>query len=472
MLFRLARVPRRATVPLPVTFTPWHHQRSAFAWLCASYASGHKAPLLVSPTGSGKTGVGGMVADSVVKRGGRFAFFVHREELGEQAARTFRDRFGLTPGWAGLNVGAPLQIRTVQSVLARGESPAADVAGFDECHHYASDEWARVIPLYKKIFGLTATPERGDGRALSMFDDLHVVATIAELVAMNAANDEHGITPIEWVTFRGFLGKNKIAQEPIDAWTMHAKGRPAIVFAPHIKAAHAFTEGFVMAGVRAKTIWGAMPKEDRARAIREFDAGHIDVLSSVGVLTEGFDSPRAEVGIIARTVGSLSLYVQMNGRARRAKKGKGPALLIDLSGVVHAHGPPNQEWEYSLDGDGIRGIKTKSGDRFCRVCKELLTDDGPCPSCGTAAAELLVPKSAGLVLERFAFMRAMPQSAQYFRLVLWMGEYKRAGKNVFAAIHKFKGVFGYTPDAHMIAMARSAIRSNAVFPRPTKGTVQ
>lgn len=432
-----------------MTWSPWPHQERAFDWLQASVRSGHRAPLLVSPTGSGKTVISGMVARGTVNKGGRVAFFAHRSELLSQAAKTFREKFDLDTGADGLNASAPVQLLSVQTAISRGEVPPGDVVIFDECHHYASDEWSRLLTAYPNAIkiGLTATPERGDGRALTGFDDIYTVATIKELTALGL------LAPLEVLKPAGVVSSKKIAQLPHEAWLEHAKGRPAIVFAPHVKAAKEYAEGFANAGVRCAAIWGDMPGELRAETLAAFDAGKIEVLTSVAVLTEGFDSPRAEVCIIARKVGSLSLYVQMVGRVLRKFSGKAGALLLDLSGVVDIHGPPDQDLEYSLEGDGMRRKGPVLGPRMCRVCGAIVDGDGPCADCGTAAAELVTPGSQGIKLEKFAWIRKQPEGKRVQYLARWIGEAMTtrnkdgSQRSPMTARYKFKGVFGQMPDA-------------------------
>src|SRR5260221_215114 len=146
-----------------------------------AYADGKRAILYVSPTGSGKTVILGDTIASHVRNtpGARVNVYAHRRELLSQAAGTFR-AFGLDVGIFGEGAAHPVQIMSTQGVLAKREVPSCTLACFDEAHHYAADEWRVVFDAHRgagtPIVGATATPERGDGRALDMFDHIVVVA--------------------------------------------------------------------------------------------------------------------------------------------------------------------------------------------------------------------------------------------------------------------------------------------------------
>jgi superfamily II DNA or RNA helicase len=72
-----------------------------------------------------------------------------------------------------------------------------------------------------------------------------------------------------------------------------------------VETAHLFRDALREKGVRAESVWGAMPLEERRLTLKRFEAGELDVLCNCMVLTEGFDSPRAEVCIIA-TAGAFA----------------------------------------------------------------------------------------------------------------------------------------------------------------------
>jgi superfamily II DNA or RNA helicase len=106
------------------------------------------------------------------------------------------------------------------------------------------------------------------------------------------------------------------------------------------------------------------------------------------VLTEGFDSPSAEVCILARPTKSLGLYIQMVGRVLRPYKNKENAMVIDHSGAVYINGfiDDNHEWDLT------KGMVKKTADKkqstkeesviICEGCFRTYSGSNICPSCG------------------------------------------------------------------------------------------
>src|SRR6202000_1620512 len=95
------------------------------------------------------------------------------------------------------------------------------------------------------------------GRALGgRFDHLIVGAQVKDLIDVWHADHTQGLVPVETSYPQGLLGPDKIAQTPVDAYMQYARGRRAVVFAPHIKACLEFAEGFAAAGVRVRVVEG------------------------------------------------------------------------------------------------------------------------------------------------------------------------------------------------------------------------
>ena len=154
------------------------YQQDAISAARASFEAGHKAPLLVMPTGSGKTVTFAVIARLVLPK--RTLVIAHRKELIEQAVAKIEAVTGIRPG---VEMGPrralasdPIVVGTVQTLAKRkvaGESFALVVV--DEAHHVVADsQYATAIKASgaKHLLGVTATPYRADKRALSaVFDD-------------------------------------------------------------------------------------------------------------------------------------------------------------------------------------------------------------------------------------------------------------------------------------------------------------
>jgi hypothetical protein len=112
--------------------------------------------------------------------------------------------------------------------------------------------------------------------------------------------------------------------------------RRIISFAPTIEVAETWAADFNDAGIHTECVFGSTPPEVRRRSYERLAKGEIDCISSVMVLTEGFDLPAVEVAVIGRPTKSLPLYIQMVGRVLRPspETGKQGALVLDVCGTM------------------------------------------------------------------------------------------------------------------------------------------
>jgi DNA repair protein RadD len=390
--------------------------------------------LLVSPTGTGKTKMLCQVALNEVAGGGMALWVAHRLELLAQASNALREAW-LTPE---LNV----LVRSIQELRSSPPLPVSMLI-VDEAHHLPSDDWGRLITEQyprAKLVGATATPERGDGRGLgSMFKRIVSTITVKEAIAQGYLVQPTVLRPSRE------LGPGELAQRPEQAWLDHAKGLKTIVFYPSVDLAVQGACAFRDAGAVAAAVWGAMPAENRRKALEMFARGEIEVLTSVNLLTEGFDVPDVECCILARGFGTSGGYLQAVGRALRPVAGKKRALVLDLRGCSHAHGDPDDDRSFHLEGRGIRRANDAPDVRFCPVCG-VPTTGTACEECGhSGEMRKRPPRVLGLPLERFARVRQDDDAAQAKRLARWLSEARAAGSKDGRALHRFKGTYGDWP---------------------------
>lgn len=420
--------------------------------------SGKRRVCLTLPTGAGKTVVSSEFVRRTVGVGRRALFIAPRAELVDQAAQTFT-RLGLKVGAScasastPANPFAPVQVASVQTLLARNIRPSADMVIVDECHHAVAEETNALLSDYQDalVVGLTATPERGDGRGLGdIFDGLVVGATVRELT------DLGHLVPCEILRPDRPLKPGQIAQSPVDAYLEHARGRRTVVFARSIELAEEYAAAFTAAGIRAASLSISTPWSERRMIVDALRRGGIDVVCNVMVLTEGFDAPEVSCIIMARGCGSQGLYMQIVGRALRPAPGKADALLIDLRGVSHEHGRPEDDRQYALEG---RGMRLSDPSSYCSVCGSLRVPPDPCPSCGFTPARDEATKAdevTGDRLSKFQRMRDRDDgSKRAERLARWLADASRRGVKLGTAHHKYKAVYGDWPTGDV---KREAIR--------------
>jgi len=226
--------------------------------------------------------------------------------------------------------------------------------------------------------GLTATPERSDRTSLGgEFDVLIPVASVRELVAAGhlvACDVRAPVAP----------GK-ELASDPVEAFAAWRGERAGVLFASSVAASKGYAERF---GDRAAHLDGSTPKDERDSILARFADGELDLLCNMNVLTEGWDSPRAKVCVLARPFSSAVAFLQATGRVLRPDGSGAKALLLDLCGSVYAHGMPDEDREFSLHGKAISGLAKNASPWVCKVCWAVLSiRPEACPRCGAVAPD-------------------------------------------------------------------------------------
>lgn len=432
----------------------WPHQEKAIQLTGAEFSRGNTAVCVVMSTGAGKTRLGGAFATRHLakKPDGKVLWIAHREELVSQAYDDLTS-WGLSVGviqanpTRPVNPHRPVQAASTQTLLARGLFPQASMLVLDEFHHYADNKFSSLGEFYRKqrvpLIGLTATPIRADGRGFEgLMDALVCPITMRELISQGF------LCPYELKAPAGTLRNDQIAAKPIDAYLAHAAGRKCIVFAANVKAAKEYEGQFRDAGIACEMVWGDMDLAERRRVLEAYKVGKVRVLTNVGVLTEGFDDRQTSCVILARAIGSLSLYLQMVGRGLRCAEGKTDAILIDLHGSCHLHGEPDAPREWTLEGEGpVKKNLEQPTERFCLVCKVLLDagSENVCDLCGFARPEAIPPEVVNAKLVKYAAKLREPEHVRraYFDKLKTIARAK--SYSPWQPVMKYRSIYGEDP---------------------------
>lgn len=380
----------------------------------ASYASGHRAPLLQLPTGGGKTVIMANAIKSAVARGREVLVNVHRAELVTQTVAKLEAAgvIDLRIIQAASDLGNPTAKVAVASIQTltnwnRDRMPRADLVIFDEAHHVVAKTWASIAGHYADalLLGCTATPQRADGKGLGdIFDDLIIGASVAELTALGY------LVPCRvWAAPRK-LESAQVVLSPAKAYQEHAEGKRAVVFCCSLEHARAVSDEMNEAGIRTDVVHGGLASATRANTLARLRRGELDAVTNVHVLTEGWDDPAVSVCILARKPQHAGTFLQMVGRVLRPSPGKTHATLIDLCGSVHDHGTPDMEREFTLDGRGIKKVD-REAIRQCLECGGVfLAGPTQCPLCGCALPrrEMALPVDIGGELVDLATLPKLP----------------------------------------------------------------
>jgi len=371
--------------------------------------AGRRSILIQSPTGSGKTAMCAHMIRNAVAKGFRVWFINHRREIIRQSVLTLVEAadldVGITAAGFPANRNLPVQVCSIQTLARRHPLlTPPDLIIWDEAHHTAAKSWATIHQAYPRAFhiGLTATPERLDGRGLiHWFSNLLVGPSVASLIADGWLAPYRMFAPsapelAAVHTVAGDYNKKELATvmersavvgDAISHYQQHAAGRRAIVFMWSIEASIAMALRFHLAGIPAAHIDGETSHRERDQAIQDFRDGTIKVLSNVDIVSEGFDLPAVEVAVLLRPTQSLALYLQQVGRVLRPQEGK-TALILDHAGNCRRHGLPDDEHTWSLDGRP----KSSASSDACPVKQ--------CPACyAMIGAAAQVCRYCGFVFE-------------------------------------------------------------------------
>ena len=394
------------------------YQTKAISDLRSSFKQGNKSPLLVMPTGSGKTVVFAQISKTLELNKKNVLILVHRKELVDQASNKLEyvDVFHgiIASGYKGKTKN--IQVASVQTLVRRLESInyKPDYIIIDEAHHAAAGTWQKIINYYKDTFkiGCTATPERLDGKGLGdYFDDMVLGPDTATLIKQGYLAPYKVYAPpfkvnLDTITTkRGDYAKGELVEEmsktsiigdAVEQYRKHADGLPAIAFCVSIKHAEDVKNKFLEAGYKAAIVHGEMKTTERDDAIKGLANGSVQVLTSVDVISEGTDVPIVAAAILLRPTQSLALYLQQVGRILRPQANK-TAIILDHVNSTRTHGfvDDDREWDLNpITKNTRKGVKAV-GVETCKQCFASYKPQPVCPVCGYKAE----PKERILVTE-------------------------------------------------------------------------
>ena len=224
----------------------------------------------------------------------------------------------------------------------------------DEAHRSRASNLEDVIKHCRlqgaELLGLTATPERLDGKSLlEIYDKIVFSKNLIDLIIDDHLCDvecykietkqklkdikyQQGDLAASALKQLDLNGRNQIIK---DVYETRCKGKKTLIFCLSVAHAIKIAGLFSSSGVKAEAIYGALSKSARKDILRRFSEGSIDILCNCQLLTEGFDEPSIECLIIARPTKSKALYCQMVGRGLRPYPGKASCQVFNLSDDIH-----------------------------------------------------------------------------------------------------------------------------------------
>lgn len=393
------------------------YQQQAIDDLWNWFGEGNEGnPVVVLPTGSGKSHVIAEFCKQIVEEGqGRVLILSHVKEILEQDISKIVQHWPTAPLGvyaAGLGLaqsGRDITVASVQTVYDRSlELGAVDFVIIDECHRVSNKDKGMYRELigelqkaapHIKVVGFTATPWRlGQGKLTdgkdALFTDLLESVSIRHLV------DKGYLAPlrnkftsneldVSGVAKRGgeFIEKELQAkvnttnqnEKVVEEIVARGEGRKSwLIFSTGVDHAKALQRLLEAKGIPTGCILGSTPKKERERLLGDFRKGKLKAITNANVLTTGFDAPGIDLIAMVRPTMSPSLYVQMAGRGMRVAPGKDDCIVLDFAGNVTRHGPITAVVPPTPAGPG-RIVPTKR----CPDCKEVVpASTRTCPECG------------------------------------------------------------------------------------------
>jgi DNA repair protein RadD len=340
-------------------------------------ANGKRRPIVVVPTGAGKTLIAAAITKATIAEGQRVLMLGHTREIIRQTSfklSGYEVEHGIIQAGLVDNLGLPVQVAYIQTLWSRAMRtdrmplPAADLLIVDEAHHCPANTYRQIIESYPNavLIGFTATPCRGDGRGLgSIFDAIVESPQVQELIQQGFLVRTRVYAPVD-PNLKGVetrvgdyvesqlaerMDRDDLVGDIVTHWHNYGQRGKTVCFAVDVKHSIHIRDEFIKSGVTAEHVDGSTPKAERDAALARLALGETELVTNCMVLTEGWDLPEVSCAILARPTKRMGLYRQMVGRVLRPAPGKFYAVVLDHSGAVFRHGFVEDRVEWTLDPD-------------------------------------------------------------------------------------------------------------------------
>jgi len=327
------------------------------------------------PTGGGKTVIFSEIVRQYLKNHNkRVLIMTHRIELCKQTSRML-DEFGVTNKIIDSKADLSDQndyncfVAMVETLNNRLNDDKLDISDIglviiDEAHY---NSFTKLFKFFDHAFilGVTATPLSSNIN-LPMkdnYNELIVGETIQSLIENEflarseifsynvgltslvvGANGDYTVKSSE-----DLYTNTDMLTKLIQAYEERAKGKKTLIFNNGINTSLHVYDTFRAAGYPVAHLDNNNTKKERKAILKWFKETPDAILTSVSILTTGFDEPTVDCIMLNRATKSLTLYYQMIGRGSRILKNKSTFTVIDLGNNLHRFGP----WGSDLDWQRI-----------------------------------------------------------------------------------------------------------------------
>lgn len=358
---------------LPYTFTirPYPYQQVILDALQVERKERNRwHNLIVAATGTGKTAIAAFDYRQFASRrptGTKLLFIAHRKEILEQALSCFRQVLR-DPDFGALNVGGQravnpehvfLSIQSFESQkLWEMMDPAYyDIIIVDEFHHAAAKSYQKLLSYFHPqiLLGMTATPERMDGKDILRYFDYHIAAEIRLADAIErrllcpfhyfGVADTVDLSAVKWTNGHYDVGEltNLFALEnisakrradavlqAIDRYTADLREIKGLGFCVSQEHARFMADYFNAKNVPSLALDANTPNREREQARHLLETGQVTFLFVVDLFNEGVDIPAVNTVLFLRPTNSMTVFLQQLGRGLRLAEHKDCLTVLDF----------------------------------------------------------------------------------------------------------------------------------------------
>lgn len=359
--------------------------------------------LIVAATGTGKTVIAAFDYKRFTEKTEgkhRLLFIAHREEILEQSRRTFASVLGqydFGELWVGNHQPSAygnldylfISIQTFNSQRDRFKTFGKNYYDFiviDECHHSQANSYRVLFELFnpKILLGLTATPERVDGKSLLPDFNGRISAEMRLPEAINKmllspfqyfciGDDTVSLANVSWrqgsydeeELYKALNtdDRMRLITETIPKYLSDEYNCRALCFCIRRSHARDVALGLKRAGYNADFLTGNDTDERRKQVLDDFRHKKINYLCVVDLLNEGVDIPEIDTVLFLRPTKSLTIFLQQLGRGLRLAPDKDCLTVLDY--VSQA----NKNYSYesrirALTGRNHKDLKSEVAEGF------------------------------------------------------------------------------------------------------------
>lgn len=387
--------------PFGFDITPYSYQKEILDKLEAErQIHGKFRNLVVAATGTGKTVISAFDYKRYCKDNhqarNRLLFIAHREEILKQSLYTFQGVLK-DQNFGELWVGSfePTQIdhlfMSIQTFNSKEfqKHTAPDFYDFiivDEFHHSAAPTYQKLLEYYKPkiLLGLTATPERMDGKDVLEYFDGRIAAEIRLSEAIDrkllspfqyfGVTDTVDLSNLRWARggyeineLQNVYTKNDQRSELIirslNKYVSDIKDVMGLGFCVSVEHASYMANYFNNYGIPSVALHSDSPKEERFTTQNRLKNREINFIFVVDLYNEGVDIPEVNTTLFLRPTESLTVFLQQLGRGLRLCEGKDYLTVLDFIG--QAHRKYNFEQKYrALIGNTRHSIEKEIDNQF------------------------------------------------------------------------------------------------------------